>query len=50
MRGIELTMDQAGDAGAKMLAEMRARIPDFDKMADHPMLDQLLAKMEEKPN
>lgn len=50
MRGIELSIADAGDAGAAMLAEMKAQPPDFEKMAEHPMLDHLLAKMEEKPN
>ena len=50
MRGIELTLDDAGDAGARMLAQLKAEPPDFGKMSDHPMLDQLLAKLEEKPN
>jgi hypothetical protein len=50
MRGIEISLDDAGEAGAKMLAEIRGLEPDLDEMAEHPAMRQLMAKIDEKPN
>ena len=50
MRGVEVSMSDAGEAGAKMLAEIKGREPDFEDMAEHPAIREVLAKMDEKPN
>lgn len=50
MRGVEVSLDDVGEAGEKLRAELTALDIDFDRMAEHPGMRQLLAKMDEKPN